>query len=77
MCGEEFEDAIMGRDIAYMGAVVLTVKNHFKPEGCAIGIQDIMFTIVVMGRMGLPILLDFAKWRNRLCTNLTEFQKNF
>ena len=39
MCGEEFEDARMGRDIAYMGAAVLTVKEHFEPEGCAIGIH--------------------------------------
>ena len=31
LCGEEFEDVRTGRDIAYMGATVLTVKEHFKP----------------------------------------------
>ena len=39
LCGEEFEDGRAGKDIAYMAAAVLTVKNHFKPEGCAIGIH--------------------------------------
>ena len=39
LCGEEFEDARMERDIAYMGVAVLTVKEHFKLEGGAIGVH--------------------------------------
>ena len=39
LCGEEFEDGRAGKDISHMAVAVLTVKNHFKPEGCAVGIH--------------------------------------
>ena len=61
LCGEEFEDARMGRDIAYMGAAVLTVKEHFKPEGCAIGAHKYNTHVCDDGSYGFADFIGFRK----------------
>ncbi len=61
MCGEEFEDARMGKDIAYMGAAVLTVKEHFKPEGCAIGVHRHNTHVCDDGSYGFADFVGFKK----------------
>lgn len=63
LCGEEFDDGRAGKDIAYMAAAVLTVKNHFSQKDVQSEYIGIMFTIAVMGRMDFPILSDSVKWR--------------
>lgn len=61
LCGEEFEDARMGRDIAYRGAVVLIVKEHFKPEGCAIGVHKYNTHVCDDGSYGFADFIGFRK----------------
>lgn len=65
LCGEEFEDARMGKDIAYMGAAVLTVKEHFKPEGCAIGIHRHNVHHCDDGSYGFSDFVGFRKVEDR------------
>lgn len=61
MCGEEFEDARMGRDIAYMGCAVLAAKEHFKPEGCAIGVHRHNTHVCDDGSYGFADFVGFKK----------------
>lgn len=61
LCGEEFEDAIMERDTAYMGTAALTVKTHFKPKECAIGIHRHNTHVCDDGSYGFADFIGFKK----------------
>lgn len=63
LCGEEFEDGKIGEDIARMGVSVLTVKEHFKPKGCAIGIHRHNVHHCSDGSYGFSNLVGFRKVR--------------
>ena len=61
LCGEKFDDGRAGKDIVYMAAAVLTVKNHFKPEGCAIGIHRYNVHHCSDGSYGFSDFVGFRK----------------
>lgn len=61
LCGEKFEDGRTGRDTAYMGCAVLAAKEHFKPEGCAIGVHRHNTHVCDDGSYGFADFVGFKK----------------
>ena len=61
LCGEKFEDGRTGIDTAYMGCAVLVAKEHFKPEGCAIGVHRHNTHVCDDGSYGFADFVGFKK----------------